>query len=212
MDVGLHRFLYERAYRRGRSPWDTGITPPEVVEAIEGPEALPPGRALDLGCGTGTNVRYLVERGWRAVGVDFSSRAIAEARRRSEGVAGAEFLEGDVTRLAELGVRGPFDFVLDIGCFHSVPMRRRDAYVDAVAAVARPGARMMIFAWGPAPRRPGRPRTRQAEILRRFAGAFELERMDRGREPPGAAWFTLRRLGSSGVGDRRPGADPTPGP
>ena len=35
-------------------PWDTGITPPEVVEAIDGPEALRPGRALDLGCGTGT--------------------------------------------------------------------------------------------------------------------------------------------------------------
>jgi hypothetical protein len=43
---------YGLLYRRGLTPWDTGVTPPEVVELVEGKTAMPAGRALDLGCGT----------------------------------------------------------------------------------------------------------------------------------------------------------------
>jgi SAM-dependent methyltransferase len=189
--MGLAERLYERAYRRGRTPWDTGITPPEVVEEVSGME---PGRALDLGCGTGTNVLWLAERGWTAVGVDFSPLAIESARRKADWTSGAMFVEGDVTRLSELGVEGPFDLLLDIGCFHSVAVRRRDDYVREVARVAHVGAPMMIFAFGPWIRFPGTPRrTREPEIRRRFERDFELERVRPGEEPKGAAWFYLRR-------------------
>lgn len=47
------RFL--QAYESGSPPWDTNITPPELVAEVEGPQARTSGRALDLGCGTGTN-------------------------------------------------------------------------------------------------------------------------------------------------------------
>jgi SAM-dependent methyltransferase len=189
--MGLAERLFERAYRRGRTPWDTGITPPEVVEELSGME---PGRALDLGCGTGTNVLWLARQRWTAVGVDFSSLAIGSARRKADWTSGATFVEGDVTRLSELGVDGPFDLVLDIGCFHSVPVGRRDDYEHEAARVARPGARMMIFAFGPWIRIPGSPRrTREPEIRRRFGRDFELERVVPGEEPKGAAWFYLRR-------------------
>jgi SAM-dependent methyltransferase len=189
------RRFYERAYRAGKTRWDTGIPPPELVEVIEGPGALEPGRALDLGCGTGTNVIYLVQHGWKAVGVDFSSLAIQSARRKSDWVSGAVFVEGDVTRLSDLGVDGPFDLQLDIGCFHSVVPNRRDAYGREAARVARPGSLMMIFAFGPRLRLPGSRRTREPEIRRRFGSAFELERVRAGSHPPGAAWFFLRRRG-----------------
>jgi cyclopropane fatty-acyl-phospholipid synthase-like methyltransferase len=181
---------YERAYRRGRTPWDTGIPPPEVVEEAS---TMEPGRALDLGCGTGTTVLWLAQQGWTAVGVDFSSLAIESARRKADWTSGAMFVEGDVTRLDELEVDGPFDLVLDVGCFHGVPVRRRDAYVRQAAGVTRPGARMMIFAFGARWRWPGSTRTREPEIRRRFGQAFEIERVTLGREPSGAAWFFLRR-------------------
>ena len=190
----VHR-LFERAYRRGRTPWDTGIPPPELVEVIEGPNALEPGRALDLGCGTGTNAIYLAQHGWTAVGVDFSSHAIESARRKADWVSGAVFVEGDVTRLSELGVDGPFDLMLDIGCFHSVVPSRRDAYVHEAARVARPDSPMMIFAFGPRLKLPGARRTREPEIRRLFARVFELERVRPGSHPQGAAWFYLRRRG-----------------
>ena len=189
------RRFYERAYRAGKTRWDTGIPPPELVEVIEGSNALEPGRALDLGCGTGTNAMYLAQRGWTAVGVDFSSHAIESARRKADWVSGATFVEGDVTRLSELGVDGPFDLLLDIGCFHSVVPSRRDAYVRQAARVARPGALMMIFAFGPRLRWPGTRRTREPEIRRRFGAAFEVEGVRPGKHPPGAAWFSLRRRG-----------------
>lgn len=194
--MGLTERFFERAYRRGRTPWDTGITPPEVVEEAS---AMQPGRALDLGCGTGTNAMWLARRGWSVVGIDFASLAIESARRKADWTSGVEFVEGDVTRLHELGVAGPFDLMLDIGCFHSVPTRRRDAYVRGVVAVARPGARMMIYAFGGRYRWPGSTRTREPEIRRRFGDAFALERVVRGRHPAGSAWFYLRRLRSEGA-------------
>lgn len=186
------RRLYERRYRRGAAPWDTGITPPEVVELIEGSDP-PSGRALDLGCGTGTNVGYLAAHGFEVVGVDFSRPAIERARAKLAGVGGVSVLEGDVTRLSALGIEGPFDFVLDIGCFHGLGRSDRRRYASEVAGVTRPGGLLMMFAW--ARRGLGGTFTgvRGGEVRGRFAGAFDLVRVIPGTQPPGAAWYLLRR-------------------
>ena len=96
--MGLLRSWYERAYRRGDSSrWDTGITPPELLALLE---TLEPGTALDLGCGTGTNAIELASRGWFVTGVDFSSLAIDNARRKAGWVSGVTFVEGDVSEPA----------------------------------------------------------------------------------------------------------------
>src|SRR5207249_11633291 len=106
-----------------RPPWDTGITPPEVERFVA---SHAPGRALDLGCGTGTNAVYLARHGWSALGVDFVGRAIAKARQRaaSAGLAErCEFRMGDVTRRS--AISGPFDLALDIGCLHAIAVEGR---------------------------------------------------------------------------------------
>jgi SAM-dependent methyltransferase len=136
---------------------------------------------------------YLAQHGWFVTGVDFSRLAIASARRKAEWTSGVSFLEGDVTRLGELHVDGPFDLALDIGCYHGVPLHRRDAYVAELARVTRAGATVLIFAFGPRLRWPGTAPTREREIRRRFGASFELATVERGTHPPGAAWFTLRR-------------------
>jgi SAM-dependent methyltransferase len=64
------RLMIDTLYRLGRPPWDTP-PPAELREAVEGPDALAPGHALDVGCGTGANVIYLATHGWQATGVDF---------------------------------------------------------------------------------------------------------------------------------------------
>ncbi|MBK8033983.1 MAG: class I SAM-dependent methyltransferase [Chloroflexi bacterium] len=71
------RSVFIQNYQSQRTPWDTGITPPEIVQILH---ELPPGRALDIGCGTGTNVRYLLEHGWEADGLDFVPQAVETAR------------------------------------------------------------------------------------------------------------------------------------
>jgi len=46
-------------------------------------DALPPGRAIDLGCGPGRNSIWLAERGWLVTGVDSSRVGLQQARDRA---------------------------------------------------------------------------------------------------------------------------------
>lgn len=96
--MSWRHMLYNLIYRFGTPRWDTSITPPEVVDLIEGGTVIPSGSVLDLGYGTGTNVIYLARHGWEAVGVDFSPVAIQQARKLAKDTPGATFVEGDVSR------------------------------------------------------------------------------------------------------------------
>lgn len=57
------RAFYSSLYRAGFTPWDTGQVYAELLHIVAGPETIPPGRARDLGCGTGTHSVYLASRG-----------------------------------------------------------------------------------------------------------------------------------------------------
>jgi 2-polyprenyl-3-methyl-5-hydroxy-6-metoxy-1,4-benzoquinol methylase len=65
-------------------------------------ENLPPGLALDAGCGHGSDTIWLAARGWRVTAVDFSTTALAHARAAAESV-GADlagriaWIEGDLS-------------------------------------------------------------------------------------------------------------------
>jgi SAM-dependent methyltransferase len=129
--------FFRAAYLFGFKPWDSGVPPPELVSVVEGKDSLAPGKALDLGCGTGTNCVYLAQHGWKANGVDFVPRAIRAARRKAAAArVSPRFVVGDVTRMTELDVGAGYDLVLHIGCFHSIPDAGRDAYVRGAAEVA----------------------------------------------------------------------------
>jgi SAM-dependent methyltransferase len=136
-------FDFNRWYlRRDRKPpWDTGISPPELVAFMA---SHPPGWALDLGCGTGTNVVTLAQHGWRLTGVDFALKAIAEARRKAH-VAGiqADLRVGDVTRLD--GIADPFDLIFDLGCFHGLTPEGMDAYARRVKGLLAPAGTYLLY-------------------------------------------------------------------
>ncbi len=44
-------------------------------------ERLRPGRALDIGCGTGSNAAWLAKKGWQVTAVDYSAVAIEKGKR-----------------------------------------------------------------------------------------------------------------------------------
>ena len=98
----IDSLFYRLAYRFGRPRLDSTEPRPDLIELVR---HRPPGRALDLGCGTGASARYLAGQGWDAVGVDFSPEAIAVARSRAAAAgSSARFAVGDVTRLREAGL------------------------------------------------------------------------------------------------------------
>jgi hypothetical protein len=59
------------------------------------------------------------------------------------------FVQGDVTKLAELNIGPAFTLLMDGGCYHMIPPDRRDAYAESVTSVAAPAARLIIVGLTP---------------------------------------------------------------
>ncbi|OLT30752.1 methyltransferase type 12 [Actinomadura sp. CNU-125] len=189
----------EGYYAAGKPPWDTGVTPPELVNRVEGDGAPPPGRALELGCGTGTNAIYLARRGWDVVAVDLIDRAVRRARDKAD-AAGAtvRLLCGDATRLDDLDVPGPYDLFFDLSCYCGIPPHRRDAYAAGLARRAAPGARLLMFGYGPEAFDDPISGVTADELRTRFAD-WTLTDVTPGTNDVPTAWFTLRRGRSGGA-------------
>lgn len=183
---------WDARYIGGDIPWDTGEAPPELVALLQSAEGGG-GWALDLGCGTGLNTRYLAYRGFTAIGVDLARSALERAAQtaREEGVS-AYFCLGDVSELSFLAIRAVL--AVDIGCFHAIPPEVRAAYVESLADHLVSGAHFLLYAHAGEPDTGHGPHGVDAKSVAYFATRFDLLRVehgeDRGRR---AAWYLMRR-------------------
>lgn len=185
----MRRAQFELRYLLGRAPWDTGVSPPELLAFLD---ANPAGRALDLGCGTGTNVVTLGQRGWDVTGVDFSARAIgaARARARAAGLA-ADLRRGDVTDLAN--IEGPFDMILDIGCFHRLGSVAQARYAGNLDRLQGRRGTFLLYAFVADPTTPSELLSVD-QTAARFAPQLALRAVQLGSDRRHAsAWFTFMR-------------------
>ncbi|MGC9404725.1 class I SAM-dependent methyltransferase [Streptomyces sp. DZ1-3] len=152
---------------------------------VESVADLPPGDALDLGCGNGGDALWLARRGWRVTAVDISTvatdRLAAHARAQDLGHLvtaerhdlGASFPEGRFDLVTAHYLHTPFG--LD-----------RAALLRTAAHALRPGGRLLVvdhgstapWSWDQDPdaRYPG-PREVAADIGLDPA-AFRVERAD----------------------------------
>lgn len=172
---------YRLMYWAGFTPWDREYVPRQLADFVSGPDAIPRGRALDLGCGTGTHAVFLARLGWRVTGVDFVEAALRKARRRADNAGvEVEWVHADVTRLDETSIRPGYDLVYDIGCFHGLPDDGRSSCAASLGALASPGARLLLMGFVPGRRGPA-PRGIDAEEVRSlFEPGWTLVDISRG--------------------------------
>jgi SAM-dependent methyltransferase len=194
---------FTQMYLEGPVPWDSGISPPELLTAIQGPEALPAGRALDVGCGTGTNSLTLALLGWRALGVDFAAPAIARAEAKAAEMqpklatsgGAVVFLKADVTQLAPPARGERKNLILDIGCLNGIPYERRPDYARVMAEQAAPGALYLLYTHLPRHDRAAPFGCTPQELDALFSTSFVLENRVMGLAPQGgeSVWNWLKR-------------------
>jgi SAM-dependent methyltransferase len=163
--------MYRLMYRVGFTPWDTGEVPTALNALIEGPGALPTGRALDIGCGTGTQAVYMAGKGWEVTAVDAVPRPLSQARARAAAAGvSVDWILADATRLHRFGLAPGFTLIFDRGCFHGLDDSQRGAYGAAVDGLAAPGATLLMMAFAPNRVLAAPAGLDQSELVGRFVG------------------------------------------
>ncbi len=192
---------WDERYLSGPTPWDTGITPPEVVAFWHSQRLPAQGPAIDLGCGSGANVAYLVERGLRVIGVELSGIGLAKARMRlterlGELVTRAALLQGDAARLPLRNAGA--SYILDIGCLHSLPLAQRELYARSVIDNLHDGGFYHLFAFDRVQVESGSARAEQGmgedEVSRLFSPGLSLLSVERGQpDQRPCRWYLLQK-------------------
>jgi SAM-dependent methyltransferase len=137
--------FWDERYAGSTRVW-SGNPNARLVEQATG---LPPGTALDVGCGEGADVVWLAQQGWQATGVDVSQVALdrAAAHAADEGVAErTSWQRVDVVGGGQLP--GGFDLVC-AAYLHPPTTLFASTYGSVLGAV-RPGGRLVVVAHHPA--------------------------------------------------------------
>ncbi|MFW5713136.1 MAG: class I SAM-dependent methyltransferase [Brevefilum sp.] len=138
----VQRWLRFNLFYLGNPPWDTGVSPPELKAFLEKAQ---PGRALDVGCGTGTNLLTMAEAGWQVVGIDIAWLSILRAKNKvQQDDLEARVIYGDIT--GEPDIHPPFDLILDIGCYHGLSQKGREDYRAHIRDWLNPGGTLLMYA------------------------------------------------------------------
>lgn len=135
--------LWDEMYRSRPRVWSGRPNPQLVAEAA----GLPPGKALDLGCGEGADALRLAQRGWTVTAVDVSAvaleRAVAHAAEAGVGDR-VSWLQRD---LATWTPEEQFDLV-SVQFLHSTVAPWQPPHRLAANAV-RPGGTLLIVGHHP---------------------------------------------------------------
>jgi SAM-dependent methyltransferase len=185
-------------YVRGELPWDTGEPDPHLVDLVHA-GTIAPGRALEIGSGTGTNALWLAAHGFDVLGIDVSERAVDMAMAKAE--RGAPRVTFSVHDFLEDTLAGAFDFVFDRGCFHVFDEpAQRARFAERVADVLRPEGLWLSLIGsteGPA-REYGPPRRHARDVVSAIEPALEIvllraTEFDAGLPTAARAWVCLAR-------------------
>ncbi|MDE1770264.1 MAG: class I SAM-dependent methyltransferase [Thaumarchaeota archaeon] len=107
-------------------PWYSKNLDPDLEDQIK-KRSLSTGKFLDLGTGPGTQAIHLAKLGFDVTGTDLSKNAIKKAQKLGGNV---KFLVDDIlhSKLQD----NSFDYILDRGCFHVLPIETHAQYAEKI--------------------------------------------------------------------------------
>jgi SAM-dependent methyltransferase len=105
---------------------------------------LPPGRALDLGCGEGGDAVWLAERGWHVVAVDVSETALARAGAEARARGVLDRIDFQHHDLSDSFPAGSFDLASAQFLHSMVRLERPQILRNAAKAVAVGGLLVIV--------------------------------------------------------------------
>jgi SAM-dependent methyltransferase len=165
---------WNERYEKGDTPWETGLPSSELQRVVR-EVSIEPCRALELGCGTGSNAVWLAQQGFEVTAFDLSPVAIERARQSaSEAGVQVRFLVADVFQppreLAE-----PFDFFFDRGCYHVVRREDVGGYVETLRKLTHPATLGLVLAGNARePHDPGPPVVSEEQIRAELGSLFTI--------------------------------------
>lgn len=138
--------FWDERYRSRGELWSGRPNPQLVTTAAD----LPPGRALDLGCGEGADALWLAGRGWTVTGVDLSTVALERAAKRAAEVGGPVAGRTDWQQRDLCSWRpdpGVYDLVT--AQYLQLPAADREPLFAALAGAVAPGGVLLIVGHHP---------------------------------------------------------------
>ncbi len=146
MSTEVEQF-WESHYGAAERVW-SGRANATLVDVVQD---LPPGTALDLGCGEGGDAVELALRGWRVTAVDVSRTALERTARHAAEAGVADRVTTERHDLGRSAPRGAYDLV-SAAFLHSPVELPREAVLRQAADAVAPGGRLVVIGHaGPPP-------------------------------------------------------------
>jgi len=142
----MNEAFWDQRYQSSSTIWSGRANPQLVAEAAD----LPPGVALDVGCGEGADAIWLAEHGWRVTAADLSTialeRGAAHALEVSTHVSQRiTWLHADLTEW----VPAAASFGLVSAQFIHLPKDQRELLYRRLAEAVAPGGTLLVVGHHP---------------------------------------------------------------
>ena len=165
---------WKEAWKAGVTPWDAGASPPALRSLLDR-GAVPAGRVLVPGCGTGYDLATLARADREVVGIDLSEDARSAFLVAHPDLPGT--VDYEVTNFFSYAPARGFDFVWDYTFFCALDPDQRSSWSQTMERLVKPGGLLatLLFPFeDPISGKEGPPWPINSELVRGYVeDAFE---------------------------------------
>lgn len=135
------------------------------VHLLDEMDGLPPGAALEVGCGEGADAIWLAERGWRVTAVDLSTVALERAAAQAARLGAAVAHRIDWVHVDMNWAPGPIRYDLVSAHYLHLRSEPRRALFGRLAAAVAPDGTLLIVGHHPLDLKTTMPRPQDPDLF-----------------------------------------------